>query len=110
MELIELIKGIVVAVVILVFAVYGGTRIREVLSDFIRKFGVEEESSNTVGIFAQYIIWVIGVAYFLRALPVTGIQEISFFITSALYHVLLGCLVAGIFLLGLKIKGGARNE
>ena len=109
MELVEIIKGVVIAVVILGLAAYAGTRVGEILRDFIRKFGVEEEPSKSVGLLAQYIIWVVGVAYFLRALPI-GIEEIGCFITSALYHVLLGCLIVGVFLLGMKIKGGDKKN
>ena len=108
-ELVEIIKGVVIAIVILGLAVYGGIRVRELLRDFVRKFGVEEEPSKSVGLLAQYIIWIVGAGYFLRALPI-GIEEIGYFITSALYHVLLGCLIVGVFLLGIKIKGGEKKN
>lgn len=99
----ETIIQVVVGVVILAVAGYGGTRVSEVMPKFLGEFDVEERYGVALGNFSKYVVWLLGIAYFFTALPFKT-RQLGYFISSSIEYLLDLTLIVAVLLLVVTLR------
>lgn len=88
----DIVTGIVVAVVILGLAAWGGMKIGSLVKSFATEMKLSDSVTTTMSRLSQWVIWLIGAAYFFRALPIDT-WELGNFISEGVGAVLLAGIV-----------------